>query len=96
MAEKIASYSEPVTSMAKECVNRAYESSTLSLQKTKMYKSKAMIHLKIWILFLAICQGLAEGVLFERRVFHATWGLDDRKEGMSAFAEKRDPNFTNE
>jgi enoyl-CoA hydratase len=32
---------------------------------------------------------LAEGVKFERRVFHATFALDDRKEGMTAFSEKR-------
>ena len=36
---------------------------------------------------------LAEGVLFERRVFHATFALDDRAEGMAAFAEKRKPDF---
>ncbi len=38
---------------------------------------------------------LAEGVLFERRVFHSTFALEDRKEGMSAFAEKRAPAFKN-
>ncbi len=32
---------------------------------------------------------LAEGILFERRVFHATFATEDQKEGMSAFAEKR-------
>jgi len=37
--------------------------------------------------------GLDQGLLFERRNFHATWGLDDRKEGMSAFAEKRKASF---
>jgi len=36
---------------------------------------------------------LAEGVKFERRVFHATFALDDRKEGMEAFAAKRAPAF---
>ncbi|GAB5468882.1 MAG: enoyl-CoA hydratase [Rhodospirillales bacterium] len=36
---------------------------------------------------------LREGVLFERRVFHATFALDDRKEGMEAFAAKRKPDF---
>ena len=63
VAEKIASYSLPVAMMAKEAVNRAYESS------------------------------LAEGVRFERRLFHATFALDDQKEGMAAFVEKRKPKF---
>jgi len=65
VAGKIASLSRPVVLMAKESVNRAYETT------------------------------LSEGVLFERRVFHATFSLDDRKEGMNAFAEKRPPVFTN-
>ncbi len=63
VAEKIASYSLPVTMMAKEAVNRAYEST------------------------------LAEGVRFERRLFHATFALDDQKEGMAAFVAKRKPKF---
>jgi enoyl-CoA hydratase len=62
-AEKIASYSLPVAMMAKEAVNRAYEST------------------------------LSEGVLFERRMFHAAFALDDQKEGMAAFVEKRKPTF---
>jgi enoyl-CoA hydratase len=63
MAEKIAGYSLPSVMMAKESVNRAFETS------------------------------LAEGIKFERRTFHATFGTEDQKEGMSAFAEKRKPNF---
>jgi len=39
---------------------------------------------------------LAEGVRFERRVFHALFATKDRKEGMTAFIEKRLPRFTNE
>ncbi|HEV2677874.1 MAG TPA: enoyl-CoA hydratase [Aliidongia sp.] len=62
-AEKIASFSLPAVMMAKESVNRAYEST------------------------------LAEGILFERRVFHSTFALEDQKEGMAAFAEKRKPQF---
>lgn len=62
-AEKIAGYSLPSVMMAKESVNRAFETS------------------------------LAEGIKFERRTFHATFGTEDQKEGMSAFAEKRKPNF---
>jgi enoyl-CoA hydratase len=36
---------------------------------------------------------LSEGVLFERRVFHAMFALEDQKEGMAAFVEKRKPTF---
>ena len=36
---------------------------------------------------------LAEGLLFERREFHATFALEDQKEGMRAFVEKRKPDF---
>ncbi len=64
-AQKIADKSLPSVMMAKECVNRAYETS------------------------------LAEGVRFERRVFHSTFALEDQKEGMSAFAEKRAAQFKN-
>ena len=63
VADKIASYSLPVAMMAKEAVNRAYETT------------------------------LAEGVKFERRLFHATFALEDQKEGMAAFVEKRKPKF---
>ena len=38
---------------------------------------------------------LSEGVTFERRVFHAQFGLEDQKEGMAAFVEKRKPVFKN-
>ncbi|MFQ5783697.1 MAG: enoyl-CoA hydratase [Alphaproteobacteria bacterium] len=39
--------------------------------------------------------GLAEGVRFERRLFQSTFATEDRKEGMAAFAEKRQPAFEN-
>jgi enoyl-CoA hydratase len=64
-AEKIASFSRPITLMAKEAVNRAFETT------------------------------LSEGIRFERRVFHAAFATEDQKEGMSAFAEKRAPEFRN-
>jgi enoyl-CoA hydratase len=38
---------------------------------------------------------LAEGLLFERREFHSTFGLEDQKEGMRAFVGKRKPSFKN-
>lgn len=62
-ADRIADLSLPVVMMAKESVNRAFETT------------------------------LAEGVRFERRMFHATFALDDQKEGMAAFVEKRQPAF---
>lgn len=36
---------------------------------------------------------LAEGIRFERRVFHAAFASEDQKEGMAAFIEKREPAF---
>jgi enoyl-CoA hydratase len=38
---------------------------------------------------------LAEGVLFERRLFQSQFALEDQKEGMAAFLEKRKPSFKN-
>ena len=64
-AEKIASFSQPITMMIKESVNRAYESA------------------------------LSEGILFERRAFHATFATEDQKEGMAAFSAKRRAQFKN-
>ena len=37
--------------------------------------------------------GLAQGVLFERRLFHSLFATEDQKEGMVAFTEKREPEF---
>jgi enoyl-CoA hydratase len=65
LGEKIAALSAPAVAMAKEAVNRAFETT------------------------------LAEGVKFERRVFHALFATEDQKEGMSAFVEKRKPGFRN-
>ena len=65
VAGTIASMSLPATMMAKECVNRAYETT------------------------------LAEGVRFERRLFHSMFATQDQKEGMAAFAEKRPAKFEN-
>ena len=59
----IAGFSLPTVMMAKEAVNRAYETT------------------------------LAEGVHFERRLFHSLFATEDQKEGMAAFVEKRKPVF---
>ncbi|PKQ09112.1 MAG: enoyl-CoA hydratase [Alphaproteobacteria bacterium HGW-Alphaproteobacteria-12] len=38
---------------------------------------------------------LAEGVRFERRLFHSMFATEDQTEGMAAFVEKRSPQFRN-
>jgi len=58
-AEKIAAMSRPAAAMAKDAVNRAFETT------------------------------LSEGMSVERDLFHATFALEDRAEGMTAFIEKR-------
>jgi enoyl-CoA hydratase/carnithine racemase len=37
--------------------------------------------------------GLADGLVFERRGFHLLFATEDKREGMAAFVDKRDPNF---
>jgi enoyl-CoA hydratase len=64
-AETVASMSLPAVMLAKEAVNRAFETT------------------------------LAEGVRFERRVFHSLFATEDQKEGMAAFVEKRPAKFKN-
>ena len=64
-AGRICELSLPVVMMAKESVNRAFETT------------------------------LAEGVRFERRLFHSGFAIEDQKEGMAAFIEKRKPAFRN-
>jgi enoyl-CoA hydratase len=61
VAEKIASMSHPAAAMAKEAINRAFETP------------------------------LSEGINVERNLFHSTFALEDRAEGMAAFIEKRKP-----
>jgi enoyl-CoA hydratase len=40
--------------------------------------------------------GLSDGVMFERRMFHALFATADQKEGMDAFVNKRKAQFRNE
>ena len=63
VAERIASMGRVAVLVAKESVNRSYETT------------------------------LAEGLRFERRLFHSMFATEDQKEGMAAFAEKRKPVF---
>jgi len=38
--------------------------------------------------------GLAQGIVFERRLFHGLFGTEDQKEGMAAFVDKRKAAWT--
>jgi enoyl-CoA hydratase len=38
---------------------------------------------------------LADGIMFERRLFHALFATQDQKEGMDAFVNKRPAQFKN-
>jgi enoyl-CoA hydratase len=42
---------------------------------------------------VALETSLSEGVRFERRLFHSLFAFEDQKEGMSAFVDKRKPDF---
>ena len=64
-ADAIAAKSLPAVMMAKEAVDRAFETT------------------------------LHEGLRFERRIFSSLFGTQDQKEGMTAFVEKRKPDFKN-
>jgi enoyl-CoA hydratase len=43
----------------------------------------------------ALESSLAEGLMFERRIFHSLFATEDQKEGMKAFVEKRKPAWKN-
>ncbi|MCO4239282.1 enoyl-CoA hydratase [Pseudarthrobacter raffinosi] len=57
-------------------------------------KSKPVAMLAKEAVNAAFETGLAQGVLFERRLFHSLFASEDQKEGMAAFTEKRQPEFT--
>lgn len=56
-------------------------------------KSKPVVMMAKEALNAAFETGLAQGILFERRIFHSLFAMDDQKEGMAAFIEKRQPEF---
>lgn len=58
-------------------------------------QSRPAVYMTIESIDRAYETPLREGVLFERRMFHAAFATDDRAEGMAAFIEKREPKFSN-
>ncbi|TDD80758.1 enoyl-CoA hydratase [Saccharopolyspora karakumensis] len=75
----------PVDRLTEEALDTASEIASMSTPVAMMVKESVN---------RAHETTLAEGVRFERRVFHATFATDDQKEGMAAFVDKRAPSFT--
>ena len=74
----------PADKLLDEAMDAATKIATFSLPVVMMVKESVN---------RAFESSLQEGLLFERRVFHASFALEDQKEGMAAFAEKRKPEF---
>jgi enoyl-CoA hydratase len=66
----------------------------LETAKTISEKSAPILMLAKEAVNSAFQMPLDSGVLFERRIFHSVFASLDQKEGMRAFVEKRQPNFT--
>ena len=58
-------------------------------------KSQPIVAMAKEAVNVAFESSLAEGIRFERRAFYASFATADRLEGMTAFSEKRSPNFVN-
>ena len=76
----------PLASMMEEALAAATTIAGMSLPMVMMIKESVNRAYEV---------PLAEGVHYERRQFHATFGTEDQKEGMRAFLEKRLPSFKN-
>ncbi len=76
----------PTADLVEEAIKTAESIAKMSRPVTYMVKEAVN---------RAFESSLAEGILFERRLFHSSFALEDRKEGMAAFLEKRRPNFEN-
>jgi enoyl-CoA hydratase len=75
---------------AERCLDEAMEAATIiaAYSNPSVMMAKESIN-------RAFEGSLSEGMLFERRMFHSLFATEDQKEGMTAFVEKRKPNFTN-
>ena len=76
----------PADQLLEETLKAAHTIAAFSLPVVMMIKES---------INRAFESSLNEGMLFERRVFHSAFALEDQKEGMAAFAEKRKPSFKN-
>jgi enoyl-CoA hydratase len=76
----------PLAELMNEAVKTAETIAAKSLPSAMMAKEAV---------YRAFEVPLAEGIAFERRVFHSLFATEDQKEGMAAFVEKRPPRFKN-
>lgn len=76
----------PVENFLEEVIGIAQEMASMS--QTALMMAKECVN-------VAQETTLEQGLLFERRVFHATFATQDQKEGMDAFVSKRKPAFKN-
>jgi enoyl-CoA hydratase len=76
----------PAASLIEEALKVA--ASIAALSRPAVYAAKEAVN-------RAYETTLAEGVKFERRIFHSLFATEDQKEGMRAFAEKREAKFKN-
>ena len=85
-AERIGMVSRivPLSDLIEECLQVANKIAKLSKPSVAMAKESVS---------RSFGSPLSEGILFERRLFYSTFALDDQKEGMQAFVEKRSPDF---
>ena len=77
----------PAASLMEEAMKTAQTIAAMSLPVVMMTKES---------INRAYETSLAEGIRFERRVFHSQFALADQKEGMAAFVEKRKASFKHE
>jgi enoyl-CoA hydratase len=71
------------------------EEEALALADTIAAHSRPVVQMIRESVNQAFEMNLQAGLLFERRAFQSTFGFEDRREGMVAFAEKRKPEFRN-
>lgn len=74
----------PTADLVDQAVKTAQQIATMSRSATMMVKD---------VVNRAYETTLSEGVRYERRMFQASFGMPDQREGMAAFVEKRKPNF---
>lgn len=77
----------PADALLDEAMKTAEAIAAMSLPRAMMVKEAVN---------RAVETTLAEGLRFERRLFHATFATKDAAEGLAAFVEKRPPNFTHD